>query len=240
MNRNIGQNDIEAKNNSIIQNGKLSLNNDKYFELNKTLVQPTTPRKNLETTQKIEKVKKKTQTISEIIAKFAVVAVAGVSGVVSLDVLAPPPIKAEISYLEAFDSEVVYCISLSEFDEGVKIVLYNDFTNREQTMEEAITEGIFENLQTNMKYTFVVKQGAKILAKETLVTKTREEELYEEPYEEDPYIEPINDDRTQRPNSDGPYTEPIEDDDPEYINIGDDTGQVGGGDYGRDPTGYIG
>lgn len=233
-------NDIEAKNDSIVQNGKLSLNNRANYAKNTIQLQPTKNDDNLKTAKKIQKVKEKTRSISDVVTKFAVIAAAGITGVVGIQELTPSPIKAEITYLEAFDSEVVYCVSLSEFDEGIKIVLYNDFTNREQTMEEAITEGVFENLQTNMRYTLVITHGTKILAKESLVTKTREqEEFYEEPIEEDP---------TQEPNSDDPYMEPIEADYPytnsdgQPINVGDDTGQNGSGrEEGDDnPTGYIG
>lgn len=198
MKKSFEHNDIEAKNSSIIQNGNISLDNGKNYGMNIVKTQPTIPDENQKTVRRIQKVKAKAQGVSEIIAKFAVLAVAGVGGVIGIDALTPSPIKAEISYVEAYDTEVFYNINLSELADNLKIVLYNDFTNREQKIEEQAWEGVFENLQTNMKYTLVIKHGSKVLAKQTLVTKTREEE----PVEEEPNTDPT-----------------------EEINVGDDSGQ---------------
>ena len=221
-------NDIEAKNSSIVQNGKLSLDNGKYYGKNIIDVQQTNAGDNLKTARKIQKVKEKTKGISEIVTKFAVLAVAGVSGIVGIETLTPSPIQAEISYVEAYDTEVFYNVSLSELADGLKIVLYNDFTNREQKIEEQMTEGVFENLQTNMKYTLVVKHGSKVLAKETLVTKTREE-TWDEPVED----EPLNEDPTQVPDGEDTGQQ----DDNQQPNLSDnESGETGNEDSGSSDT----
>lgn len=179
------QNDIEAKNSSIVQNGRsfldsLSVNEENFYKKNDIKPKNSAYGNNLKAAKKVEKAKKTSETLSDFLKKIAVIAAAGVTGVVSVGAVLPPPVTAEIQFLEGFDSEVVYAVGLDDFKEGVKIVLYNDFTNREQTMEEQFAEGVFENLQKNMQYTFVVKYGSKVIAKQTVVTKT-EENLSDEP-----------------------------------------------------------
>ena len=244
MKKSISQNDIEAKNDSLVQNGKLIFDTSKYMAKNDISPQKDKEEINVpKTVQKVEKVKEKTQTISQLLAKVAVVAVASVTGVVAVPELIPSSVQAEVVEFEHYetDTEISYYISLDEYVEGITIVLYNDFTNREQEVEEQMTEGVFENLKTNMQYTLAVKQGANILAKKILRTKTKEEwekelrEIYgeDEPYEEEPIIE--DDWPEDDPNlSDDPREEePIVDDDNP-----DEPGDEEGGD---DPTaGYIG
>ena len=184
------QNDIEAKNNSIAQNGRvfldnLSVNEESFYKKNDIKPKNSAYGNNLKTARKIEKVKKKSETLADMLKKIAVIAAAGTTGVVGVGAVLPPPVTAEIQFLEGFDNEVFYAVGLDEFKDGVKIVLYNDFTNREQTMEKQFAEGVFENLQTNMQYTFVVKYGSKVIAKQTIVTKT-EEQTSDDPNGNDP------------------------------------------------------
>lgn len=229
-------------------NGKVFFDNSKFFTKNDIIPQKTDYGNNLKTTEKIAKVKQKSESISQLLGKVAVVAVASVTGVVGISEIMPSAIKAEFSFVEAFDTEVVYCVDLSEYQEGIKIILYNDFTNREQDVEEQITEGVFENLQTNMQYTLVVKHGLRVLAKQTLVTKTREEE-----WEEEPYTEPIEEDPTQEPNLDDTGQEDLnlsdepngrEDpnlsDNPTGENYGDEEPVNEDDGTGGDQAGYIG
>ena len=221
----ISQNDIEAKNNSMIQNSKISFDRWNYNYKNDIIPQKNNNEINAKPIRKIEQVKEKTKGISEILAKAAVIAVGAATGVIGTTAIMPPAVKAEIEYVEFSDTAVFYGITLEEMIEGAKIVLYNDFTNREQIIEEQSMQGVFENLKSNMKYTLAIKQGIKVLAQTTFTTAVHEEWQDEpDPYEE-PIVEDIDDERREPILSDdvGPISS---DDEGQYI-IDKPTGEQG-------------
>ena len=103
---------------------------------------------------------------------FAIVLTTVTTGIVGTPVLSGS-IKAEIKELQAYETGIYYCLSLSDYEEGLKVVLYNDFTNREEEVLDSFVSGCFENLAPNMEYTFAIKKGISIIVKTNIKTITR-------------------------------------------------------------------
>jgi len=110
--------------------------------------------------------------LTNIIKTFALVVSASIIGAVGVNNLSPSSIVANELYVEAYETGVHYFCSLSEFDENITIELKNDFTNRVEKVVSTQMDGCFENLAPNMKYTFFIKHGSKIIVKKDLITKT--------------------------------------------------------------------
>ena len=199
-------NDIEPRNSSV-ETSRNNLLSQKYISKNDISTQTTKVYKsdNSASERKRENVKQKTENITDLVKKVALIVSATSIGVVSGIVEIPSittSIVAEIQEAEGFGEYVFYSVSLSEFEEGCKVVLYNDFTNREDVIEEPSASGVFEGVKENMYYTLAVKCGTKVLAKTQVYTRTEREE-----YSDDPtYEDPVTDDPTQGPNSDDPTT----------------------------------
>ena len=167
-------------------------------------------------TAKIRHEKNKAKNISKLMTSFVALVSGTAVFAAGVDAFIPPTteIVAQIESVFTTESDVSYYIFLENYEgeDDVYVVLYNDFTNRTQKVEEQMMEGTFENLQTNMKYTLAVKKGSQVLASKVVRTVNEEmiDDWYQdEPYEEEPYIEDENpngdwDDGTGKPNtSDG-------------------------------------
>ena len=155
--------------------------NPNLFGTNKIEIQKTYATPNLESAKKREKSVKAAKSLGDLIKAVAVVVAATTTGIVGVGSILPENLpKVEISEVYAFENEVSYFVSLDRYEEGLKIVLYNDFTDREQDMDGTAMEGTFEDLQVDMTYTFAIKKGSKIIESKKVVTRR------EEPYTEDP------------------------------------------------------
>lgn len=58
-------------------------------------------------------------------------------------------------------------------DMDLKIILHNDFTNRQEKIEEFYIDGCFENLKDNMVYVLEVKLGDIVIGSKTMRTTTQ-------------------------------------------------------------------
>ncbi|MBQ8468200.1 MAG: hypothetical protein IJ542_00395 [Clostridia bacterium] len=127
--------------------------------------------------------KNKAQDISKLITTFATMVSATVLGVVGVGALTKKPtITAKFQEVYAYESGVAYFLTLEGYNPGddVYVVLHNDFTNRSQKVEEPEFQGVFENLQTNMTYTLLVKKGSTVLTSTKLRTVNQEDEYYDD------------------------------------------------------------
>ena len=110
----------------------------------------------------------------------AVVAVAGavIVGAVSLDEIFVTPPEFDCG-LEVFTNAIYYTVGYDPEEytpkDGMVIVLKNDFTNREEPMTESFVQGYFDDLQTNMTYSFRIMDGNTVLYSETVKTKSDKE-----------------------------------------------------------------
>ena len=130
---------------------------------------------------------KKAQEISSIVKTFAAVIGASMMGVAGISIL-PTPTKAKaiIEYTSSIN-EIYYYVELTDYveDDNYYIVLYNDFTNRTEQLEDNAIEGAFEDLATGMTYTLAVKQGNNIIASKTVKTGDQRQD-YEPKPSDDP------------------------------------------------------
>ena len=150
---------------------------------------------------KTTETKQKSQNLAKLLTTF-VGMVSAATVIVGVDTILPTTKYVEVQefYASSYETDVFYYLSLGEDydpESDVYVVLYNDFTNREEKIEEQGWEGTFENLKENMTYTIAVKQGNKVLVSQKVKTETPEK-YEEEYYEEDPIT---SDDPT---NSDDP------------------------------------
>lgn len=116
-------------------------------------------------------VKKKVGGKMRIMSFFAAVGAVAVVGVGQLF----PTAKAEIVDVYATDSVIEWCVNVEKADGPVKIVAYNDFTEREITLRAGENKGTFENLQEGMPYKLAVKTagsfGEKTIAETAVSTR---------------------------------------------------------------------
>ena len=172
-------NDIEPKNGSA-GGGNAFRGNPNLFGLNKVETQKTYGKTNLQTAKIQTKAEKTSKSVGDLMKIAAVLFATTTTGIVGIGSIVPDDLpKVEVSEVYASENEVSYFISLDRYEEGLKIVLYNDFTNREQNFDGEAMEGTFEDLQVNMNYTFAIKKGTKVIAKQNI--KTEKEKPYEEP-----------------------------------------------------------
>ncbi len=182
MRKVVNENDITPRNSSAGTENKFS-GNPYLYGINKLETQKTYAGTNLEREAKRQKATKSAKSFTDLIKAVAVVAAATTTGIVGVGSILPDNLpKVEISEVYAFENEVSYFVSLDKYEEGLKIVLYNDFTNREMEMDGSAMEGTFEELQVDMTYTFAIKKGLKTIKSQKVTT--RREEPFEEPYQE--------------------------------------------------------
>ena len=201
-------NDITPQNGSV-ETSRNDFLSQKYVGTNKINLSDVDKIDNTISARKRENVKKKTENIAGLVKKVALIVSATSIGVVSGIVEIPSittSIVAEIQEAEGFGEYVFYSVSLSEFEEGCKVVLYNDFTNREENIEEPSASGVFEGVKENMYYTLAVKKGSKVLAKTQVYTRMEKESYEDEPEDPTTSDDPVTEDPTQGPNSDDPTT----------------------------------
>ena len=207
-----GLNDIQPKNSSVC-GGNTFRGNPNLFGTNKIETQKTYNTTNLKAVQSIEKANKTSKSIGDLMKVVAVLFATTTTGIVSVGAIMPTDLpKVEISEVYAYENEVSYFISLDKYEDGLKIVLYNDFTNRQQELEEQSMEGTFENLQYDMTYTFAIKKGSNTIASQKIRTEkkpSKQEQVSDYPETEEPIFsdEPIDE-------------EPIEDDQGTFIGGG--------------------
>lgn len=165
----------------------------------------------------------KVQSISQTIKTFAVALSTVAVGLVGTSLIIPPSITAEMSEVKAYGTHVFYSIELSDYEDGIEVVVYNDFINESQPVQDKSVYGEFYDLTPNMEYTFAIKQGNKFIYKQKVFTKEDEKDYYqpteeiEEQEEITPTTEPETSDETtqddtgQRISDDG-IEEPLEED----------------------------
>ena len=110
---------------------------------------------------------KKPSAVSRIIQSSAILAIVAALFLPSMG----SSISAEFVYLISTDTTVTYEISLSEFDDGISVVLYNDFTHRVEQVTDVTAKGEITGLKPNMGYTIAIKSGNKTIVKQSIRTK---------------------------------------------------------------------
>ena len=149
----------------------------------------TTNAKNIDnyaTTSK-PKATSQSQNLSYLIKSFAVVAVALVTGVVGVSIVPSSSVSANFEYVQVYDSGVFFEASVNGYKEGLKVILTNDFTSREQEITEEFFSGYFEGLQENMYYTLSIVDGSFVLAKKQVYTHFYDKEVYDDDYNQERY-----------------------------------------------------
>ena len=218
------QNDISPKNSSVAT-GNTFAGNPSFLGPNKLETQQTYKTDNY--AQKTTSAKKGAQTLSGLLKTFAIMVSAVLTGVAGVSVLPSSNIVAKVYNTYRYDSSLYYIITLSEYEDGLSVVLYNNFTNLEEKITqdrieenyelleeqdyEEIREGedetpngylfygTFENLQPNVTYTLAIKKGLITLTKTTICLNKMTDEYYD--YEEDDYNQRPKD---EYPTSDDP------------------------------------
>ena len=158
--------------------------------------------------EKSKSTKQKSQGLAKMLTTF-VGMVSAATVIVGVDTILPIQSSVQIVEFEASASEndVFYYLSLENYDpehDDVYVVLYNDFTNREEKIEESGWEGSFERLKENMYYTIAVKKGNKVLVSKQVKTYIEKTPYTEPTTSDDPETEPDNGDPTSGTNSDDP------------------------------------
>ncbi|MCR5553335.1 MAG: hypothetical protein K6F08_01115 [bacterium] len=168
---------------------------------------------------------KKTKSLTNMFKTFAVMFSAVLMGSAGLGLITTSSVNVTFNDIYAYDNCVSYYISLSSYEEGLSVVLYNDFTNREEKVEEnnIEIEGVFENLAPNMYYTLAVKKGSSTIAKTSIYLKEYERGKYID-YQEEQTKPDKTDDLNERENymSDDPTYDPTENDNPDQEPIIED------------------
>ena len=181
--------------------------------------------------------KKKIKTTSKLVTTFVAMVSAvtiGAGGVTAI--FAPLDVKASIESVFADETSVFCFVNVEEFADGLSLVLYNDFTNRVEIIEEAGSfEYYFENLAPHMSYTLEIKDDFKVYDSKIIITRFEEKQKPTDP------ITPVTDDsglnEIEKNYEDQEYQEEVEgpttneepfisDNQPEYeFTNQDDTGQ---------------
>ena len=221
-------NDISPKNSSAATGNKFSGNQVFWGSNNITHDSAYKPN----TAPSESKREKKTKSLTNMFKTFAVMFSAVLMGSAGLGLISTSNINVTFNDVYAYGDCVSYYISLSSYEDGLSVVLYNDFTNREEQIEDSNVEieGVFENLAPNMTYTLAVKKGTNVIAKKTIYLKQERdnyykdtEPIYDKPNEENELNERekyLSDEPDENYESDEPDEEPIEEnensDDPTY------------------------
>lgn len=169
------------------------LHNANNISTKNIAISSTYSSKNTTSPASTTKAKQAGQSFSTMVKAVALVASAAIVGAVGITTMSvpPPTISVNEMFLSADETGVYYFVGLSDFSDDITIVLQNDFTNRVDKIEEQSWEGGFENLASNMKYTFLVKQGSQVIAREIIITRPGEEKHFSI-YEEEPEKEDYN------------------------------------------------
>ena len=141
---------------------------------------------NYQVGKKMNNVKSKVTTISNAIKTFALMVSAVIVGANVSSVFTPSP-NVELLEFGAYGSEVYYVVSVDEeYDcRDIIITLSNYFTSRVQNMEEPTWQGVFEDLEINMNYTFQVKYGSKVLLEKSVKTGYNRDSYHDYDYDYD-------------------------------------------------------
>ena len=219
------KNDIIPKN-SQVAGGNTFSGNPSFYGPNK--IETTNAYKTDNYEKKTTKAKKSSQSLSTMLKTFAIMVSAVLTGVAGVSVLPSSNIVAKVYDTYRYDSSLCYIITLSEYEDGLSVVLYNNFTNLEEKItqdrieenyelleEDQVYEegrdgeerapngyifyGEFENLQPNVTYTLAIKKGLITLTKTTICLNKMTDEYYY--YEEDDYNQRPKD---EYPTSDDP------------------------------------
>ena len=204
-------NDIEPKNSHQVRSTE-SLIDKREFRRNNIYTTNTKKPDNYVSKPKATpaSVATKAKSLTDIIKSFAVIVSSMMIGVVGVSLM-PVQSTARFDYLEAYDTGVFYEVVLDEYEEGLKVVIKNDFITWEDPIYEQMWSGYFEGLEPNLYYTISIVKGSTTLVQERIFTHYYEKESPEE-YEEEPIeVEPIEEDPTSGPNiaDDNPEEEPV-------------------------------
>jgi len=123
-----------------------------------------------------EKIENLTNVLKIFIIMISATTVVGSVGIFDYFFVPTSSITVGRFELNVWDSGVSYFGSLENYEgqEDIYIVLRNDFTNRTAKVEEQMFEGVFEDLQTNMNYTFEIKHGDVVIVSKTVKTINKE------------------------------------------------------------------
>ena len=167
----------------IIKNGDIRKPND------------ITP-KNAHTEQKTTL--KKAKTTSKLITAFVAMVSAATLSVGGLStIFGGVEAKASIESVYCDETSVSCYITIEKFQEGLSVVLYNDFTNRVEKIEmdeeyeeweemrDFGYECYFENLAPHMSYTLSIMVDSYTLDSKAVFTKLERKTSDEYPYEQD-------------------------------------------------------
>ena len=169
-------------------------NSSNYKSRNKNTTQKYTGNKLAEnqkflTQEETKPIKKKPQEISKIVTAFTTIISASIIGISALDIL-PSGSTSKGQFIDIWTStnEVSYTVELENYDETYDyyVVIYNDFTNRSEKMEDNVQEGTFEELAENMTYTLALMQGNKVIASKTVKTGGRQQYYGQDKPDDDP------------------------------------------------------
>ena len=214
------KNDISPKN-SQAAGGNTFSGNPSFYGPNKIETVNAYKTDNYE--KKATTAKKSSQSLSSMLKTFAIMVSAVLTGVAGVSVLPSSNIVAKVYDPYCYSSTLYYVVTLSDYEDGLTVVLYNNFTNREeQITQDRIEEnyefledqeyeqerdgeergpngyifsGTFENLQPNMTYTLAVKKGLVTLSKKTFRFEEEKDDYEEDDYNQRPKDEyPTSDD----------------------------------------------
>ena len=176
----INDNNIKSTSDSILNSSSIK---SEYQRNNDILPRNVYKNDNLSVKAK-EKAKEKTKVdnLPNLLKTFAVMTVALATGVGVINPIANT-VSAELLEFGAYETGVYFVVSFSEYAEGLKAVLYNSFTDREIEITDSFAEGHFEDLASNMQYTFVIKQDTSVLIKKTITTKSIDDKYFYEDYD---------------------------------------------------------
>ena len=160
----------EVRENNSFENTDLNLNRQVFVYSERPEDNEPSPKDNVSPR---EKIKKSEGLRTKILTAATAVVGAVIVGVVPVADVFSTTEKVDYS-LYASANGVRYEIILDEkegdLDRILTILVQNDFTNRVQQVEGYYAQGVFENLQENMTYTFKVMDGSKTLVSDTFKT----------------------------------------------------------------------
>lgn len=85
------------------------------------------------------------------------------------------PVKAAFSDIAVTETTIDYELAIANYDASSSyiVVVYNDFTDRELPVKEAISSGSVKDLKPGMGYTLAVKKGKMLYARTKVTTPKR-------------------------------------------------------------------
>ena len=192
-------NDISAKNSSVSKSKNTFVGNFSAPSANK--IETTDATKVNNENARYQKTKETAKKTSSLITKVAAVAATAVLGVTGVQLIVPETINAQFEEVYVYETGVYFHVSLNEMDDDVYVVLYNDFTSREEKIEEQQYSGYFEGLAEHMYYTLALKKGNTLFLKQTIYTQEdkSEYEEYDDTGQDYPQTsdDPVTEDPTQ-------------------------------------------